>query len=83
MAAKKKTQKRGRTAPKRQAETKRGANAIESLREQIDRVDRDLHALLNQRARLARQVGISKGQQGRLVDFYRPERDSQWPRYAP
>ncbi len=82
MAAKKKTQKRGRTAPKRQAETKRGANAIESLREQIDRVDRDLHALLNQRARLARQVGISKGQQGRLVDFYRPERESQVLRMA-
>ncbi|MEY3713594.1 MAG: hypothetical protein RL321_1214 [Pseudomonadota bacterium] len=78
MAAKKTTRTRTRTARKRPA----GGGAIESLREQIDRVDRDLHALLNERARLARQVGISKGQQGRLVDFYRPERESQVLRMA-
>jgi chorismate mutase/prephenate dehydratase len=82
MAAKKKTQKSARTAPKRKADGKGGAGMIESLREQIDRVDRDLHGLLNERARLARQVGISKGQQGRLVDFYRPERESQVLRMA-
>jgi len=80
MAAKKKTQKRGRTVLKPKG--KAGAAAIESLRGQIDRVDRDLHDLLNERARLARQVGISKGQQGRLVDFYRPERESQVLRLA-
>ena len=50
---------------------------IESLRGRIDAVDRELHALLNERARLAREVGVSKGKQGRLVDFYRPERESQ------
>ncbi|MCX7050662.1 MAG: chorismate mutase, partial [Proteobacteria bacterium] len=55
---------------------------IESLRGRIDAVDRELHALLNERARLARAVGVSKGKQGRLVDFYRPERESQVLRMA-
>jgi chorismate mutase/prephenate dehydratase len=56
--------------------------AIEGLRGRIDDVDRRLHALLNERARLARQVGISKGKEGRLVDFYRPEREAQVLRMA-
>lgn len=56
--------------------------AIESLRAQIDDVDQRLHALLNERAKLARQVGISKGKEGRLVDFYRPEREAQVLRMA-
>lgn len=77
-AKKKKIPSRGSKVAKRSAT----GHEIASLREQIDRVDRDLHALLNERARLARQVGISKGQQGRLVDFYRPERESQVLRMA-
>ena len=55
---------------------------LEGLREAIDRVDQQLHQLLNERARLARQVGISKTQAGRLVDFYRPEREAQVLRMA-
>ena len=58
------------------------AAPLESLRGEIDRVDRELHALLNERARLARAVGVSKGKSGRLVDFYRPERESQVLRMA-
>lgn len=77
-AKKKKVPSRGSKVAKRAA----SSHDISSLRDQIDRVDRDLHALLNERARLARQVGISKGQQGRLVDFYRPERESQVLRMA-
>ncbi|MBM4234422.1 MAG: prephenate dehydratase [Gammaproteobacteria bacterium] len=56
--------------------------AIEDLRGRIDEVDRRLHALLNERARLARQVGVSKGKKARLVDFYRPEREAQVLRMA-
>ncbi|MBM4213014.1 MAG: prephenate dehydratase [Gammaproteobacteria bacterium] len=56
--------------------------AIEGLRGRIDDVDRRLHALLNERARLARQVGVSKGKEERLVDFYRPEREAQVLRMA-
>ena len=56
--------------------------ALGDLRSRIDAVDRDLHALLNERARLARAVGVSKSKQGHLVDFYRPEREAQVLRMA-
>jgi len=58
------------------------APGIDELRAQIDQVDCRLHELLNERAKLARRVGISKGQAGRLVDFYRPEREAQVLRMA-
>ena len=38
--------------------------------------------MLNDRARLARQVGISKHADGHTVDFYRPEREAQVLRMA-
>ncbi len=41
-----------------------------------------LHALINERARLAQQVGISKHAAGHTVDFYRPEREAQVLRMA-
>ncbi len=50
---------------------------LEDLRTRIDAVDAQLHELLNQRARLARQAGVSKHRDGHLVDFYRPEREAQ------
>lgn len=62
--------------------SKKKTSAIATLRGRIDTVDRQLHDLLNERARLARQVGISKGQEGRLVDFYRPEREAEVLRLA-
>ena len=52
------------------------------LRGQIDAVDARIHGLLNDRARLARQVGISKHADGHTVDFYRPEREAQVLRMA-
>jgi chorismate mutase/prephenate dehydratase len=53
------------------------ARGLDDLRARIDTVDAQLHELLNQRARLARQVGVSKHRDGHLVDFYRPEREAQ------
>jgi chorismate mutase / prephenate dehydratase len=67
---------------KKKMPPKSGAPAIESIREQIDTVDQQLHALINERAQLARQVGISKHKEGRLVDFYRPEREAEVLRMA-
>src|SRR4051812_33328478 len=52
------------------------------LRAQIDGVDAKIHALLNERAGLARQAGISKHADGHTVDFYRPEREAQVLRMA-
>jgi chorismate mutase/prephenate dehydratase len=53
-----------------------------SIRERIDEIDARIHALLNERARFAQQVGISKTRDGRAVDFYRPEREAQVLRNA-
>ena len=55
---------------------------LEAVRRRIDAVDEQLHSLINERARLAQQVGISKGSAGRTVDFYRPEREAQVLRLA-
>ena len=56
--------------------------ALEAVRARIDAVDAELHALINERARLAQQVGISKHSAGHTVDFYRPEREAQVLRIA-
>jgi chorismate mutase/prephenate dehydratase len=55
---------------------------IEQIRERIDTVDAELHALINERARLAQRVGVSKHAAGQIVDFYRPEREAQVLRHA-
>lgn len=55
---------------------------LSSLRKQIDTVDEQLHALINERARLAQQAGISKHKDGHTVDFYRPEREAEVLRMA-
>jgi chorismate mutase / prephenate dehydratase len=53
-----------------------------AVREQIDAVDEKIHLLLNARAQLAQRVGISKREDGRLIDFYRPEREAEVLRRA-
>jgi chorismate mutase / prephenate dehydratase len=59
-----------------------GSPAIGKVRELIDSVDEQIHQLINQRALLARKVGISKHASGHAVDFYRPERETQVLRLA-
>jgi chorismate mutase/prephenate dehydratase len=56
--------------------------ALELIRERIDAIDAELHGLINERALLAQQVGISKHASGHAVDFYRPEREAQVLRMA-
>jgi chorismate mutase/prephenate dehydratase len=56
--------------------------ALNSIRVQIDAVDEQLQQLIDRRARLAQQVGISKHKDGHTIDFYRPERESQVLRMA-
>ncbi len=55
---------------------------LSKMRESIDEIDARIHALLNERARYAQQVGISKSAAGKTVDFYRPEREAQVLRQA-
>jgi chorismate mutase / prephenate dehydratase len=66
--------------PARKAEKKK--TNLNVLRTKIDAIDEQLHALINQRARLAQQAGISKHADGHAVDFYRPEREAEVLRRA-
>jgi chorismate mutase / prephenate dehydratase len=55
---------------------------LANIRDSIDSVDARIHALLNERARFAQLVGISKSSSGKAVDFYRPEREADVLRKA-
>jgi chorismate mutase/prephenate dehydratase len=55
---------------------------LEAVRARIDATDEQIQRLIAERARLAQQVGISKAQGGRTVDYYRPEREAQVLRAA-
>ena len=52
------------------------------IRERIDSIDARIQELLNERARFAQLVGISKTATGNAVDFYRPEREAEVLRKA-
>jgi chorismate mutase/prephenate dehydratase len=74
--------------PKNQARKSRPKTAValplklDEVRARIDSIDEKIHDLINDRARLAQLVGISKTKEGRTVDFYRPEREAQVLRMA-
>ncbi len=53
------------------------ADRLQALREQIDGVDRQIQALISERARCAQQVGAIKQAAGATGNFYRPEREAQ------
>ena len=54
-----------------------------AFRERIDSIDERIHALLNERARCAQEVGASKAAEGlSTAEFYRPEREAQVLRKA-
>lgn len=62
------------------AESKKKSEAtldLSSIRQRIDEVDRKIQSLINERARFAQQVGISKGELASAVDYYRPEREAE------
>ena len=50
---------------------------LESIRNRIDEVDRQIQSLINERAKFAQQVGVSKGELASAVDYYRPEREAE------
>ncbi|MEZ5459578.1 MAG: prephenate dehydratase domain-containing protein, partial [Steroidobacteraceae bacterium] len=88
MPARKPPRSSKRSVSKRKSGRAAGVSAgkarggLGELRRQIDRVDASLHELINERARLARAVGVSKHADGHLVDFYRPEREAEVLRLA-
>jgi chorismate mutase/prephenate dehydratase len=73
---------RKKTAGATAGRAKAGKAGLADIRRRIDEIDASLHALLNERARYAQQVGISKHADGHTVDFYRPEREAEVLRTA-
>jgi chorismate mutase / prephenate dehydratase len=53
------------------------APVLADVRNQIDGIDRQIQALIAQRAQFAHQVGKAKGKLAAAVDYYRPEREAQ------
>lgn len=80
-----KTAKVSRAAPASEPKSGHGGAKLElgSIRERIDDIDQRIHELLNERARFAQQVGLSKRGEGlSTADFYKPEREAQVLRKA-
>ena len=50
---------------------------LSSIRKRIDEIDERIQSLINERARYAQQVGVSKGELASAVDYYRPEREAE------
>ena len=50
---------------------------LAEIRNRINDVDERLQALINERATIAQQVGVAKGDLGSAVDYYRPEREAE------
>ncbi|MBT8090617.1 MAG: prephenate dehydratase [Gammaproteobacteria bacterium] len=47
------------------------------IRERINRIDEQIQALINDRAKIAQLVGVAKGELAAAVDYYRPEREAE------
>ncbi len=50
---------------------------LKEIRKRINDIDERLQALINERATIAQQVGVAKGDLGSAVDYYRPEREAE------
>ena len=50
---------------------------LETIRRRINEIDERLQQLINERATIAQQVGVAKGELASAVDYYRPEREAE------
>ncbi len=50
---------------------------LTAVRDEIDSLDKQIQALISERAKLAFRVRESKGEDTSAVNFYRPEREAQ------
>jgi chorismate mutase/prephenate dehydratase len=64
-----------RSKPRRGAKRAPPAAGLETVRAEIDAIDARLQALISDRARIARRVGLTKRAAG-TAEFYRPEREA-------
>tara|TARA_R110002049_G_scaffold1062_22_gene8061 strand:- start:1590 stop:2699 length:1110 start_codon:yes stop_codon:yes gene_type:complete len=49
---------------------------LATIRQHIDDIDERIQKLISERARVAHDVGVSKGKLASAVDYYRPEREA-------
>ncbi|AMV08177.1 MULTISPECIES: prephenate dehydratase [Xanthomonas] len=63
--------------PAEKAAIKTTAPVLADVRAKIDEIDRNIQALIAERANFAHQVGKAKGKLAAAVDYYRPEREAQ------
>lgn len=59
------------------SDDKAGELDLAGIRERINAIDDQLLSLINERAKVAQQVGIAKGDLASAVDYYRPEREAE------
>ncbi|MGI9249262.1 MAG: prephenate dehydratase [Woeseiaceae bacterium] len=50
---------------------------LAEIRKRINAIDEHIQSLINDRAKIAQQVGITKGDLASAVDYYRPEREAE------
>ncbi len=50
---------------------------LAEIRQRINDIDERIQALINDRAKIAQQVGVAKGDLASAVDYYRPEREAE------
>jgi chorismate mutase/prephenate dehydratase len=58
-------------------DSKTGELDLEQIRKRINEIDERLQGLINDRANIAKQVGIAKGDLSSAVEYYRPEREAE------
>ncbi len=77
MVVKSKAKSAKKTAVVAADDTATGPLALGEVRQRIDGIDREIQALIGERARMAHQVGRAKGSLKAAIDYYRPEREAQ------
>ena len=50
---------------------------LAAIRQRINEIDERIQGLINDRARIAQEVGVAKGELVSAVDYYRPEREAE------
>ncbi len=50
---------------------------LAEIRDRINGIDQRIQSLINERARIAQEVGTAKGELRSAVDYYRPEREAE------
>ncbi|RZV34355.1 MAG: prephenate dehydratase [Chromatiales bacterium] len=50
---------------------------LAAIRQRINEIDERIQGLINDRARIAQEVGVAKGEPASAVDYYRPEREAE------